>query len=116
MGFYTPSQLIQDAKRHNIVVLPICINSSDWQYTSEYVNGIPALRLGLSLVKGIRQSSAIGAVKARRNERFKSINDVKQRHLLILMKCLKWWMLMHFTSFKKIDVALTGIRFKMMMV
>jgi error-prone DNA polymerase len=81
MGFYTPSQLIQDAKRHNIVVLPICINNSDWQHKIEYANGTSALRLGLCLVKGIRQSSAIDAVKARQEEPFKSINDVKQRQL-----------------------------------
>jgi len=81
MGFYSPSQLIQDAKRHNIVVLPICINNSDWQHKLEYRNAEPALRLGLCLVKGVRESSAIEAVTSRQKKRFESINDVKQRKL-----------------------------------
>ncbi|KFK61221.1 DNA polymerase, partial [Vibrio vulnificus] len=29
MGFYSPSQLVQDAKRHGIAVLPICVNFSN---------------------------------------------------------------------------------------
>ncbi|MFT6408187.1 MAG: error-prone DNA polymerase [Arenicella sp.] len=89
MGFYTPSQLIQDAKRHNIVVLPICINSSDWQHKLEYLNAMPALRLGICLIKGIRQSSAIAAVNARQKKRFKSISDVKQRQLFNSNEILK---------------------------
>lgn len=32
MGFYTASQLIQDARRHHVEVLPISINSSTWNH------------------------------------------------------------------------------------
>ncbi|GHG67464.1 error-prone DNA polymerase [Alishewanella longhuensis] len=32
MGFYSPAQLIQDAKRHHITVLPICVNHSNWEH------------------------------------------------------------------------------------
>ena len=35
MGFYSPSQLVQDAKRHNISILPADINHSDWDCTLE---------------------------------------------------------------------------------
>ncbi|MDW3190523.1 hypothetical protein R8O02_30415, partial [Vibrio sp. Vb0932] len=28
MGFYSPSQLVQDARRHGVEVLPICVNHS----------------------------------------------------------------------------------------
>src|SRR5205085_327291 len=30
MGFYAPSQLIQDARRHDVVVLPPDVSFSDW--------------------------------------------------------------------------------------
>ena len=32
MGFYSPSQLIQDARRHGVAVLPIDVNHSDWDH------------------------------------------------------------------------------------
>ena len=32
MGFYSPSQLIQDARRHGVTVLPIDVNHSDWDH------------------------------------------------------------------------------------
>ena len=32
MGFYSPSQLIQDARRHGVTVLPIDVNQSDWDH------------------------------------------------------------------------------------
>jgi error-prone DNA polymerase len=32
MGFYTPSQLIQDARRHGVTVLPVDVNHSDWDH------------------------------------------------------------------------------------
>src|SRR2546430_9593325 len=35
MGFYTPSQLIQDARRHGVRVLPVDVRHSDWDCTLE---------------------------------------------------------------------------------
>src|SRR5690606_26567250 len=35
MGFYAPSQLVQDARRHGIEVRPVDILSSDWEATLE---------------------------------------------------------------------------------
>ncbi len=35
MGFYSPSQLVQDAKRHGIVVLPPDVSYSDWDSSLE---------------------------------------------------------------------------------
>ncbi|HZM35449.1 MAG TPA: error-prone DNA polymerase, partial [Burkholderiales bacterium] len=49
MGFYAPAQLVQDARRHGVEVLPPDVNASDWDCTLE--GG--ALRLGLRLVKGL---------------------------------------------------------------
>jgi error-prone DNA polymerase len=35
MGFYSPATLIDDAKRHGLVVLPVCVATSDWDCTME---------------------------------------------------------------------------------
>nr|WKF59026.1 Error-prone DNA polymerase [Paraburkholderia busanensis] len=35
MGFYSPSQLVQDAKRHGVQVLPPDVTFSDWESTFE---------------------------------------------------------------------------------
>lgn len=35
MGFYAPSQLVQDARRHNVEVRPVDIMHSDWETTLE---------------------------------------------------------------------------------
>src|SRR5690606_9920434 len=36
MGFYSPSQLVQDARRHNVQVLPVDVTISQWESTLEY--------------------------------------------------------------------------------
>jgi len=53
MGFYAPAQLVQDARRHGVEVLPADVNASDWDCTLE--NG--ALRLGLRMVSGLSEGS-----------------------------------------------------------
>ena len=35
MGFYAPAQLVYDARRHDVEVLPIDVNASDWDCTLE---------------------------------------------------------------------------------
>jgi error-prone DNA polymerase len=51
MGFYAPAQLVQDARRHGVEVLPPDVNASDWDCTLEG----RALRLGLRMVKGLSE-------------------------------------------------------------
>jgi error-prone DNA polymerase len=51
MGFYAPAQLVQDARRHGVEVLPPDVNASDWDCTLQ----AGALRLGLRMVKGLTQ-------------------------------------------------------------
>ena len=58
MGFYSPSQLVQDAQRHQIKVLPIDVLDSQWDHTLEGSTHQPALRLGLRLIKGFSSRSA----------------------------------------------------------
>jgi error-prone DNA polymerase len=69
MGFYGPSQLIQDARRHHVEVLPADAAWSDWECTqapSSSDPAHPAARLGLCLVKGFNRKAAERIAKARR--------------------------------------------------
>lgn len=56
MGFYSPSQLVQDAQRHHIEVRPLDVCVSQWDHTLEAPSNAesqPALRLGLRMIKGL---------------------------------------------------------------
>ncbi len=87
MGFYSPSQLIQDAKRHQIEVLETDVQCSHWDHqlqlpntsdTSDTANtsGQPALRLGLRLVKGLQEEVGLRIAAA---QPFNDIEDLAQR-------------------------------------
>src|SRR6201999_1144914 len=60
MGFYSPSQLVQDAQRHGVTVLPVDLTISGWASSLEYRSGVttPAVRLGLSLLRGMKDGAA----------------------------------------------------------
>jgi len=89
MGFYSPSQLVQDARRHNVPVLPVCINASDWEHTINLKKSPIALRLGLRLVKGVSEQSALNIINARTQNSFIDIDDVKSRKLLTPKELMK---------------------------
>jgi DNA polymerase III alpha subunit len=63
MGFYSPSVLVGDARRHGVQVLPVDVNASAWEHGTERIgdSGDPrrdyAMRLGLRQVKGIDEAS-----------------------------------------------------------
>ena len=69
MGFYPPAQLVADARRHDVEVLPVDVNRSDWDCTLQRgADGIAwALRLGLRMVSGIRGEVAEAIVAARQS-------------------------------------------------
>jgi len=64
MGFYSPSQLIQDARRHDIEILPVDVQHSTWDHRLE-ATGIEqreqqgALQLGLRLIKGLGEEAGL---------------------------------------------------------
>jgi error-prone DNA polymerase len=82
MGFYSPSQLVQDARRHGVVVREIDVTISGWDSSLEEPagkSGQPAVRLGLSLMKGMRDGAA-GRIEAARAEApFSSVADLARR-------------------------------------
>jgi error-prone DNA polymerase len=70
MGFYAPSQLVQDAQRHGVEVRPVDVLISEWDCTLERgAESPPAIRLGLRMVKGLPQAAAERLVEARRRLR-----------------------------------------------
>jgi error-prone DNA polymerase len=76
MGFYSPSQLVQDARRHGVVVLPIDVNHSTWDH--QLLDHQPLLRLGMRLVKGLSREGAQRVVEARRRQPFRQISNLRQ--------------------------------------
>lgn len=87
MGFYSPSQLLQDAQRHGIEVRPVCVDHSDWDYSLEDAERLrfglqPALRIGLRQVQGLAQDAAERVVAARQQGRFASVAELCQRAAL----------------------------------
>ncbi|MEN3362807.1 MAG: error-prone polymerase [Burkholderiales bacterium] len=81
MGFYAPSQLVQDARRHDIEVRSPDIAISDWDCTLEELStgGQPAVRLGLRLVKGLSAAAAERIAEVRAIRPFKSVDDLARR-------------------------------------
>ena len=77
MGFYSASQLVQDAKRHNINVLPVCINNSSYDHQVVNEGKVKAIRLGFRLVNGLSKQIVEILIKARPTKGFHSINEVK---------------------------------------
>ena len=58
MGFYSPSQLVQDVQRHGIEVRPIDVIHSQWDHSLEGDSNNPSLRLGFRLIKGFSHRAA----------------------------------------------------------
>ena len=63
MGFYAPAQLVYDAQRHNVKVLPINVQHSHWHHTLE-LPGTPSPS-SAATHPGPRSSSSANAGKAR---------------------------------------------------
>ncbi|SDV48649.1 error-prone DNA polymerase [Chitinasiproducens palmae] len=79
MGFYSPSQLIQDARRHGVQVLPVDVTISEWDSTLEGECTTPAVRLGLSRVRGMREESSWRIEAARAVRPFGDVHDLARR-------------------------------------
>ncbi|WP_281174719.1 error-prone DNA polymerase [Marinobacterium jannaschii] len=84
MGFYSPSQLLQDARRHGVEVRPVCINRSHWEHSLEPApvacdraprNPRSVLRLGFRLVKGLSRQGAEQLITRRPEAGYHSVAD-----------------------------------------
>jgi error-prone DNA polymerase len=83
LGFYTPSQIVQDVKRHGVEVRPADVMVSSVDSSLETgSDGQPAIRLGLGLVSGLKVDSSDRIVKARSEKPFESVDDLSKRAAL----------------------------------
>lgn len=95
MGFYPPAQLVRDAREHGVRVLPVDINRSNWDAALEgdamfdpsdmeprhremrdVIRTRKAVRLGFSLVKGLRQQDMVEKLVAHRGGGYSSVRDL----------------------------------------
>ncbi|WP_337057750.1 error-prone DNA polymerase [Pseudomonas sp. USHLN015] len=80
MGFYTPDQVLQDARRHGIEVRPVDVRHSDWDCDLEPdARGRLAIRLGLRMVKGFNEEAAGRISAARAVRAFDDVADLCHR-------------------------------------
>lgn len=92
MGFYSPSQLIQDVRRNGVTVLPVDVRFSTWETHLVPVPpgqpeplgqsappAQPMMRLGLHLVSGLGEAAGRRVEAARARQQFSSVRDLVQR-------------------------------------
>ncbi len=92
MGFYSPAQLVQDAKRHGVLVLPVDINHSIFENRLEKLRDNPlrseffpnpqpwlAIRLGFCQVGSLDIHAAEGIERWRGENPFTSLEDLSRR-------------------------------------
>ena len=102
MGFYGAAQLVADARRHGVAILPVDVNHSDWDCTlepvpptsSENPPGGPlpnpplpnppvtnpwGVRLGLRQVSGLREEHGRQIAATRGAGLFRSVEDLGRR-------------------------------------
>ncbi|MFA7292657.1 MAG: error-prone DNA polymerase [Rhodocyclaceae bacterium] len=75
MGFYSPSQLVQDARRHGVRVLPVDVQVSNVAACIE--SG--GVRLGLQGISGLSQAGADAVVAQRPASGYASMADLAAR-------------------------------------
>ncbi len=88
MGFYAPSQIVQDARAHGVTLLPLDVNHSGWDNALEPAPGAarpasgaasgPALRLGFRQLDGMSEAAIARLVDAR--ERGGAFADMADLH------------------------------------
>ena len=79
LGFYSPSQLVQDAKRHGVEVRPADVMVSAVDCTLEDLPHPPVVRLGLRMIAGLRSESMARIVAERHERVFDSAEDLARR-------------------------------------
>jgi len=81
MGFYSASQLIQDAKRRGVEIRPVCINHSQKDHCMETNRQGMTIRLGFRQIKGLSEAS-VDRILASRNKLspkgFSHLNQLQQ--------------------------------------
>ena len=96
LGFYAPAQLIRDAREHDVEVLPVDVNHSDWDCTLEEKRKAESgklkdesgelpntvhypLRLGFRMIRGMSESHVRRIEKCRSDGPFRSLDEFTRR-------------------------------------
>ncbi|MBI4869759.1 MAG: DNA polymerase III subunit alpha [Candidatus Wallbacteria bacterium] len=84
MGFYSPATLLEDARRHGVVVRPVDLARSSWECTLEpagagQTGACHAVRLGLAQVKGLGEAMRQRVEAELAKGRFRGLEDVVER-------------------------------------
>src|SRR5688500_3303975 len=82
MGFYLPATIVEDAKRHGVLVRPIDAQASDWDCTLENCAdsaGGFAVRMGLRYIKGLAERDWDRISHTRQARSFESLEDFVRR-------------------------------------
>jgi len=83
MGFYAPSQIVQDAGRHGVEVCPPDVSASDYDCSLERgESGEAIIRLGLRMIAGLSRSGAERVVAARAAGPWRDVTDLAERAAL----------------------------------
>jgi error-prone DNA polymerase len=85
LGFYSTSQLTQDARRHGIEIRPIDATVSGWDSSLEAwpdAEKQPAIRLGLREIRGLSDDAGERIVAARTERAFRDVADLCKRAAL----------------------------------
>jgi error-prone DNA polymerase len=83
LGFYTSDQILQDARRHGICVLPVDVRYSDWDCSLAFRGGdtatAPSIRMGLRMITGFVEDVANRLAQTRATRMFTDVEDVCRR-------------------------------------
>ncbi|RJX72011.1 DNA polymerase III subunit alpha [Vibrio sinensis] len=77
MGFYSASQLVQDAQRHGVTILPVCVNQSLYEHQVIPNQGKLMIQLGFKQVKGLSADGCRQLIKARGETGFTHPSQIK---------------------------------------
>ena len=77
MGFYHPSVLVEDLKRHGVKVLPVDVNRSDVRCLPEPPEH--AMRIGFNYVRDLGEDGRKAIVAEREHRAYKSFDDFIDR-------------------------------------
>ncbi|MDE2256329.1 MAG: error-prone DNA polymerase [Xanthomonadaceae bacterium] len=79
LGFYAPSQIVQDLQRHGTKIRPIDVRYSDWDATLEKAQTQPILRLGMREIRGLSEDAGKRVERARMQQSFRDAEDLCER-------------------------------------
>jgi error-prone DNA polymerase len=76
MGFYSPATIVQDARRHGLIIRPVCVASSELH---AIVMDERTIRIGFQSLRGVKSAHLEQMVAERAKAPFSSVADLVRR-------------------------------------